>query len=120
MQLPTVVRAGAERVDDLEPLYRSLHRHHLAIAAVPLLEDADVSWRRRRAWYTSRLGESGFLLIADLDGRPVGYAMVELLPGDDDTWPVGRRYAELVSLVVAEERRAQGVGGVLMDAVDAE
>ena len=41
-------------------------------------------------------------------------------PGPDDTWPVGQRWAELVSLAVLPDRRGGGIGSALMDAVDAE
>lgn len=115
-----IVGAGAERLDELEPLYRSLHRHHREIAAIPVLADEAESWRRRRAWYADMLARGAFLLVAEVDGRPAGYAMVELHPGHDDTWPVGARYAELQSLVVEDGLRGSGVGGILMDAVEAE
>ena len=115
-----VVAAGAERLDELEPLYRSLHRHHREIAAIPVVADGVESWRRRRAWYADMLARGALLLVAELDARPAGYAMVELRPGDDDTWPVGARYAELQSLVVEDGLRGAGIGGILMDAVEAE
>ncbi|MGN6378513.1 MAG: GNAT family N-acetyltransferase [Gaiellales bacterium] len=113
-------RAGADRVDDLEPLYRALHAHHLTVARVPLVKDPDASWERRREWYLEKLGQDALLWIAERAGRPVGYALVELHAGPDDTWPVADRYAELVSLAVAPDERGHGVGGRLMDAVEEE
>jgi GNAT superfamily N-acetyltransferase len=112
---------GAERLFELEPLWLSLHRHHRQVADLPVLADDDLSWQRRCAWYRSRL-EAGdaFALVARDDGEPIGYAFVHVRPGDDDTWPVGRHMAELVSLAVAPEARGDGVGTALLDAVDAE
>jgi ribosomal protein S18 acetylase RimI-like enzyme len=61
-----------------------------------------------------------FALLASDGGTPVGYALVLIKAGPDDTLPVGDRWAELVSLAVAPDRRGGGVGTALMDAVDAE
>lgn len=118
---PDIAALSADRLSDLEPLWRSLHRHHRAVSELPVLADDDLSWRRRRAWYRALL-ESGaaFALIARDQGEPVGYALVEIHPGDDDTWPVGAQMAELVTLAVVPERRGGGIGTALMDAVDAE
>jgi ribosomal protein S18 acetylase RimI-like enzyme len=113
-------RLGVEGLGSVEPLYRALHAHHRAIAEVPLVEDADLSWRRRRAWYHEALNGGGVLLLAEADGAAVGYAVLELRRGPDDTWPVGERYAELLSLAVAPDRRGRGIGERLMRAVDAE
>lgn len=113
-------RAGADEVDALEPLYRALHAHHLDVAQVRLLDDPNTSWERRRNWYAEKLGQGALLWIAERAGRPVGYALVELHQGPDDTWPVGERYAELVSLSVEPGGRGQGIGGRLLDAVDDE
>jgi GNAT superfamily N-acetyltransferase len=113
-------RLSAEGVAAVEPLYRELHRHHREIARVPLVEDPDLSWARRRQWYAEKLAAGAVLLLAEAGPTPVGYALLELHRGPDDTWPVGERYAELVSLVVSRDRRGQGIGGRLMAAVDAE
>ena len=93
--------AGAERVDELEPLWLALHRHHREVAAQPVVDDDAASWDRRRAWYLDMLaGGEDLVLIAERDGRPVGYAFLHLHAGPDDTWPVGRRWGEVVSLSV--------------------
>jgi ribosomal protein S18 acetylase RimI-like enzyme len=118
---PSIAFAGPDELHEVEPLWRSLHAHHRRVSRVPLLADDDLSWQRRGAWYRSKLeaGEA-FLLLARDGPRAVGYALVYVRPGDDDTWPVGAQLAELVSLAVAPERRGRGVGSALMDAVDAE
>jgi ribosomal protein S18 acetylase RimI-like enzyme len=120
MEVVAIRRAGAERLHVLEPLYRALHAHHLQVAQVPLVADPDVSWQRRRRWYREKLAEGALLLVAEREAEAVGYALVEFLTGPDDTWPVGDRYAELVSLVVAPGARRQGIGGRLMAAVEQE
>jgi GNAT superfamily N-acetyltransferase len=113
--------AGAERIDELEPLWLALHRHHRAVAAAPVVGDDDASWARRRAWYLDMLaGGEDVVLIAERAGRPVGYAFLHLHHGPDDTWPVGERWGEVVSLSVLPEERGAGVGTALLDAVDAE
>ena len=120
MEEVAIRRAGPNEVDKLELLYRALHAHHLEIAEIPLVEDPDTSWLRRRDWYTEKLDQGALLWIAERAGRPVGYALVEVHQGPDDTWPVGKRYAELVSLSVEPDGRGQGIGGRLMDAVEDE
>ena len=113
--------AGAERVDELEPLWIALHRHHRRVAAQPVVADDAASWMRRRSWYLDMLaGGEDLVLIAERNGRPVGYAFVHMHAGPDDTWPVGRRWGEVVSLSVLPEERGAGVGTALLDAVDRE
>ena len=121
MSAPEITQLEPERLDDLEPLWRSLHGHHREISDLPVLADDDLSWERRKAWYGRLLaGGEAFALVARDGGRPVGYAFVEVRDGTDDTWPYGRKMAELVTLSVAPEDRGGGVGTTLMDAVDAE
>jgi ribosomal protein S18 acetylase RimI-like enzyme len=121
MSGPVIAEIGVEELPELEPLWRALHRHHRAVANVRVLADDDLSWQRRRGWYRSML-EAGaaFTLVARRGAEAVGYAYVHIRPGDDDTWPVGARMAELVSLAVAPDERGRGTGTALMDAVDAE
>jgi ribosomal protein S18 acetylase RimI-like enzyme len=109
------------RIGELRPLYLGMHRHHRAVARVPVVADDDESWRLRRAWYAQMLGDgSAFVLAAEDGGALVGYALVLIKSGPDDTFPFGDHWAELVSLAVAEERRGAGIGTRLLDAVDAE
>jgi hypothetical protein len=98
--------AGAERVDDLSALWLALHHHHrVVVGTLPLVEDDELSWQRRRALYLDRLGSgNGFLVVAVEGNDVVGYALVCIEDGPDDTFPVGERYAELYSLSVAPHR----------------
>jgi ribosomal protein S18 acetylase RimI-like enzyme len=114
--------AGVERVDDLKELWLDLHRHHRAVVGdLPLVADDGLSWRRRRALYADRLSShSGFLVLATEGEAVLGYALVCIEPGPDDTFPVGESYAELYSLSVAPAHRGQGIGSGLLDFVDRE
>jgi ribosomal protein S18 acetylase RimI-like enzyme len=120
MSAPRITPLEPARLDDLESLWRSLHGHHREVSALPVLADDDLSWERRKVWYERMLAGDAFALVARDGGRPVGYAFVDVRDGVDDTWPYGRRMAELVTLSVAPEERGGGVGTALMDAVDAE
>ena len=114
-----IVRAGAERIPDLEPLWASLSRHHaevapeLSILGEPRSE-AD-SWAVRRALYEEWLAApDAFVLIAEIDATPVGYAVVHMR-GPEETWATGERVAELETLAVLPDHRGVGIGAALVD-----
>lgn len=113
---------GTDRLDELRELWLDLHHHHRAVVAgVPLVEDDALSWERRRALYLERLSSgTGFLVLATRGDVVVGYALVCIEPGPDDTFPVGERYAELYSLSVTPRLRGRGIGTRLLDFVDRE
>jgi ribosomal protein S18 acetylase RimI-like enzyme len=114
-----IVRAGAERIPDLQPLWESLSRHHAEVApelAVlgEVRAEAD-SWAVRRELYEEWLQDpDAFVLIAESDGEPVGYAMVQLR-GPEETWATGDRVAQLETLTVLPEHRGQGIGTALVE-----
>jgi GNAT superfamily N-acetyltransferase len=114
--------AGAERVDEVRELWLELHRYHRTLpGAIPLIEDDMLSWERRRALYLDRLrSETGFLVLATEAETVVGYALVCIERGPDDTFAVGDRYAELFSLSVVPQRRARGIGTQLLDFLECE
>jgi GNAT superfamily N-acetyltransferase len=119
-----IVKAGVDRVEDLGPLWRSLQEHHRAIGAdvpgIPL-RTAEDAWARRRTEYLEWLAEPGaFVLLAEDDGRAVGYALVAMHEPGDDTHVTRERFAELKTLSVLEGRRAAGIGTRLLEAVFAE
>jgi ribosomal protein S18 acetylase RimI-like enzyme len=58
------------------------------------------------------------VLVAGDVAAPVGYAVVHLHDGSDDTYPIGDRWAEIYSLSVAPQARGQGIGTQLLDAID--
>jgi len=122
-----ITRVGAERVDDLEPLARSMHAHHLTVdPAIPGIppRDEDGWWALRRERYRRWLeAPDAFALVAET-GDPgagaVGYAVVSVHGGPDDSHVTGERFAELQSLAVLEGMRGAGVGTALLQAVYAE
>jgi ribosomal protein S18 acetylase RimI-like enzyme len=52
--------------------------------------------------------------------EPIGYALVEVMEGPEDTWVSGDRLAELQTFAVAPAWRGRGIGTLLLDRVDAE
>jgi ribosomal protein S18 acetylase RimI-like enzyme len=64
--------------------------------------------------------QTGFLALAIDRDAVVGYSVVCIEDGPDDTFPVGARYAELYSLSVAPNQRRHGIGTQLLDFVDSE
>jgi ribosomal protein S18 acetylase RimI-like enzyme len=116
-----VTRAGAERLDDLRPLFLALHEHHRHVTPqpIPLVESDDAAWKARRAAYAEHLADgTGFLHVADDDPTAIGYAFTIVRDATDDTFPLAPRYAELYTLSVAPAARGSGVGTLLLDAVD--
>jgi GNAT superfamily N-acetyltransferase len=110
-----VAEAGAERIDELEPLWRALYEHHASVAeGVGGLNSFEESWRRRRAQYEQWLaGDDHALLVADREGRLVGYAMLSVSP-PPATWDFGRAVVEIETLSVLAGERGRGVGEALM------
>lgn len=113
---------GRERIDELEPLYRALHAHHVRVApdlAGMAARPADEAWRARRERYERWLAEPGaFVAIAAREQEAVGYALVSLGEGFQG-WASGERIADVLDLAVLPELRGQGVGTALLDAVEA-
>jgi len=121
--VPEIVisRAGADRIDDVGPLWQALHQHHRSVAghltAVAPFRSDDDSWLRRRAFYERLLARpDSFFLLAEREGRLVGYAAVSI-GGTEATLGVGDRVGSLESLSVVPEERGQGLGRRLMEAV---
>ena len=117
----SIVRAGLERLDDLKPLWESLSNHHAEVAPelrfVGPLRSPEDSWVVRRAIYAALLAEpDAFVLLAEVDSSPVGYALVHLR-GPEETWTSGERIAELETLAVLPGHRGRGTGRALVDAV---
>jgi ribosomal protein S18 acetylase RimI-like enzyme len=107
-------------IAELEALWKELHRHHREVSDYrDLIDDPSASWDSRRHWY-QRLLERGarYLTARDEDGRVIGYAMVTIEPGPDDTFVSSGGIAELVTLVVSSDRRSAGVGQALLRAAE--
>jgi ribosomal protein S18 acetylase RimI-like enzyme len=104
----------------LEPLWRALHDHHVRLspqlAGMPARSAAE-SWVLRRAKYIRWATDSdAFALVAEAEGRLVGYAFVTLASGYS-SWNGGERLAQLETLSVAPASRGHGVGERLLAAV---
>jgi ribosomal protein S18 acetylase RimI-like enzyme len=116
-----IVRGGPERIPDLEPLWLALRDHHQSVTASwgPVHDDT-TSWDRRRRAYERWLREpEAFVLLAEVDGRPAGYALVRV-SGPSPTWAGLERYGQVETLSVLPGARGRGIGAALLDAVDAE
>jgi ribosomal protein S18 acetylase RimI-like enzyme len=109
-----------DRLDELEPLWLSLFDHHQSVHPGPY-RARDDSWPHRRRQYEAWLADpEAFAVVARQDGSAVGYALVAMHDGPDDSWPTGHRYAEVETLVVDPQVRGRSVGTALLDAVDSE
>jgi GNAT superfamily N-acetyltransferase len=110
----------------LRPFWLALHRIHQEAdpELAPHVSD-ETSWSRRRALYGHCLeSPDAFLLLVRRDGDLIGYAMVAVEPDGDvlwsDTWEVGDKVAELETMYLVPEERGRGLGGLLLDTVEAE
>jgi GNAT superfamily N-acetyltransferase len=117
-----VRRHYVEDIDVLEPLWQSLHSKHQEVGPGWChWWPSDRSWQIRRSRYLEWLSmPDSFALVAWRDESPVGYAVVHVSDGPDDTWVTGDRIGALESLSVAEGHRGAGIGTKLMSAVMTE
>src|SRR3954447_8540803 len=119
------VRVGS--VDDLDligPLWVAVHHRHCESmpALAPYVDDAE-TWRARRKHYEELLTKPDtLLLLALVDGAPVGYGLTHVMPVADswieDTWHTGDRIGEIESLSVLPEYRGSGLGSDLLDRLE--
>ena len=121
----TISLAGTERIDELEPIYRVLYEHHLAVSAWrPAPERGlELAWQRRRKRYESTVSTSdGILLVAEGDGRVVGALIGEVEdPADgSDVFAVPTRTAHVHDLAVLPEAQGGGVGRALIERFEKE
>lgn len=117
-----ILLAGAERLDDIEDVWHSLHEHHLAVdhGRNAAIRERRQTWQLRRADFAHALAQpDAFLILAsdeDAEGLIAGFALVHF--HENDNWRVhGDRYAELDSLAVLPGYRGHGLGRKLMAAV---
>jgi ribosomal protein S18 acetylase RimI-like enzyme len=116
----SAARTDVDGLGALAPLWVELHRHHREVSPYPaLVADAEVSWSRRLHWYRRLLAEgASYLTATDDAGRLIGYAMVALESGPDETFAVEGGIAEVVSLVVTRDQRSAGLGRALLRAAE--
>lgn len=121
----TVERLDPDDIPSVEPLWRSLYRHHAAVApdlnSMAERVSADVSWTRRRAYYQRVSSEPGSVcLLGRSAGRPVAYAFAHVRVVEEGTWTFDDRIAVLDTLVVLPQVRGLGVGSALLSAMKRE
>lgn len=113
-------RDDVEGLLDLAPLWEELHRHHLRVSEYRgLVQDLGCSWASRLRWYRQLLTEgASYVTATDDEGRVIGYVMVGLEDGPDDTFDVQGGTAEVVTLVVTRDQRSAGLGRKLLGAAE--
>jgi ribosomal protein S18 acetylase RimI-like enzyme/ketosteroid isomerase-like protein len=122
---PLVAPIDVEQLSELRALWLQLHHHHQAVepSLAPYVSDRQ-SWQRRREMYEDALAlRDSFGLVVRQGKMPTAYAMVrveEATAAWNDTWAVGKRTAEILTLVVAEGERGRGVGSALMRQVQSQ
>lgn len=121
----SIDRGGPDDIDSLRELWLQLHHHHQEIGPQSgTFTDDETSWSVRASNYRRWMADEGSFLLLARDGEElVGYALVAVSPGSDedrDAWVVPDRVAEIETMVVAEGARGRGIGGRLLDEVDAE
>ncbi|HEX3692857.1 MAG TPA: GNAT family N-acetyltransferase [Solirubrobacteraceae bacterium] len=114
-----------ERLDELQPIWRTLYEHHLALT--PYMRERartpQEAWAARRRVEAEWLAQEpqSFVLTAARDREHVGYAFVRVRPGAQfaTSWRASDPLAELSILAVLPDERGNGVGSALLDAVEA-
>ena len=111
--------AGAERLDDVESVWHTLHDHHVAIdhERNARIREQRQTWEMRRTDLAKALAqEDAFLVLAEEADAIVGFALVHFRPNEN--WRVhGERFGELETLAVLPDHRGEGIGRGLMDKV---
>lgn len=113
-------RNDVEGLLDLAPLWEELHGHHLDVSEYQdLVRDLGSSWINRLRWYRRLLAErASYVTATDDEGRVIGYVMVGVQDGPDDTFDARTGIAEVVTLVVTRDQRSAGVGRALLSAAE--
>ena len=107
-------------IEQVGHLWKQLIDHVAALpdALVPV-RPADESWELERKEMLKALADEAFVLVARRDGVIAGYAFV-CVEGPDPVWYTGDKHAVLAHLCVDEAERGNGLGRLLLDAMDAE
>lgn len=117
-----ILEAGVERLDDVESLWRGMHEYNAEVVGeareVAPLRPAGDAWKRRRIVFERwmRAGEA-WLLIAEREGSPVGFAFFRICDSDW-SFETNERMGELEALSVQPELRRWGIGSLLMEQLE--
>ncbi len=115
-----IVAGDARDLASLRTAFLALHVHQQVISDVPVIADPDRAWGERLATYRRAFSDGDPILRIARDGDDaIGYAMAFEHVGTDDTFALAPRYGELYTLTVVAERRNEGIGTLLCDAIDA-
>jgi GNAT superfamily N-acetyltransferase len=119
----TVRTAGLEEIASLEPLWLVLYHHHVEVlptlAGLPI-RSAEDSWARRCRMYERWMtDDAGFLIIAEIDARIVGYAALRISDGLT-IWQTGDHVGVLETISVLPAAMGKGVGSAMTYAAIAE
>lgn len=117
-----IVEAGVERLDDLESLARAMHEYNAEVAGevseVVSFRPAKDFWQRRRIEFERWMrADEAWLLIAERQGSPVGFAFCRICDSDW-SFAANGRMGELEALSVEPELRRWGIGSLLMERVE--
>ncbi len=120
------LRVGsADDLDLVGPLWVAVHHRHIESMPelAPYIDDAE-TWRARRELYEELLAKpDSLLLLAIVDGEPIGYGLTHVMPvaGSwiEDTWQTGDRIGEIESLSVLPAYRGTGLGSELLERLEA-
>ena len=113
----TVERGGLELLPETQPLWEALYDRHLEYGAAGLATiDRKHSWPRRLAHYQHIFAERPHptVLLARLDGQPIGYAL-----GYEEQH-LGQPAVVLETLSLLPAVRGRGLGTRLMDLIDGD
>jgi ribosomal protein S18 acetylase RimI-like enzyme len=120
------IREGtAADVDRLEELWVAVHHTHMDAMPelAPYVSDAR-TWELLREHYVHLFERPDTLLALAFVGEELaGYTIGAIHPVQGswvpDTWETGPRYGEVESIGVAPAHRGAGIGGALLDRLDA-
>jgi ribosomal protein S18 acetylase RimI-like enzyme len=99
-----------------------MHAHHAEVASLPSevagFRDPGEAWEQCRAQFEGWMSEGdAWLLIAEQQGSPVGFAFFRIRDGDP-AFTTEDRIAELEALSVPPELRRWGIGSLIMEEVE--
>jgi ribosomal protein S18 acetylase RimI-like enzyme len=108
-------------LDSLRELWGEMLEHHRLVMGDRLpVRPADESWAIARAECAGWLIEgTAFLLIARVEGAPLGYLLCRLA-GSGTIFDLGALRGDVDTLVVSSQARGAGIGTALLEACRAE
>lgn len=113
-----IVKAGPERIEELESLWKALHMHYQDIGSCFPCLSIDQSWAIARIRHKELLSEMvSFMLFAEYRDMPVGYAIVHVKEVKAVLLQIPDKVASLEYLSVLPEAQNMGIGTALMNTV---